>query len=508
MDLSAASALAVLSKLQLLGFCVGLQIPDDAADPSEVFDTILAAFLGEVYPGERDARPLPAALGDGRRVDLLRLFTAVRAAGGYAVVSSPSAGVWAAAAGSAALAAPVKLIYAKYLGALERWIQRLPEAQPPPSDEMRQELLLCVRGANGVEMEEPSMDCNGQHGALKRKREDIAGMLDWVRGLAESVSEEGAIAAGLADGYFPVALAAREAVSRKRARRASVTNGALSQETGCRCCRSTTCARIGVQCSKIVQQPGSDTNNLTRVVDVNGSSTVIEQASSVNGQLKHSKSQQRNKLLVGSNYQAVVPQWTGFPPENYGDPETLKWLGTNIWPPENENKITRTYHDPIGKGREYVCSCNVPRSVECVRFHIAERRLQLRRELGPAFYQWGFDHMGEEVALSWTDEEEASFKAVMQTYAPSPARNLWNHLQSSFRWKPRKELVSYYFNCFLLRRRCYQNRTAPKKIDSDDEEETEFRFLGNRMGQSATKYDSTKRTVCIQSTHCMDLDDE
>ncbi|VAH39659.1 unnamed protein product [Triticum turgidum subsp. durum] len=508
MDLSAASALAVLSKLQLLGFCVGLQIPDDAADPSEVFDTIVAAFLREVYPGERDARPLPAALGDGRRVDLLRLFTAVRAAGGYAVSSSPSvgAGVWAAAAGSAALAAPVKLIYAKYLGAVERWIQRLPEAQPPPSDEMRQE-MLCVRGANGVEME----NCNGrdqQHGALKRKREDIAGMLDWVRGLAESVSEEGAIAAGLADGYFPVALAAREAVSRKRARRASVTNGALLQEIGCRCCRSTTCARIDVQCSKIVQQPGSDTNNLTRVVDVNGSSMVIEQASSVNGQLKHSKSQQRNKLLVGPNYQAVVPQWTGVPPENYGDPETLKWLGTKIWPPENEKKITPTYHDRIGKGREYVCSCNIPRSVECVRFHIAERRLQLRRELGSAFYQWGFDRMGEEVALSWTDEEEASFKAVMQTYAPSPGRDLWNHLQSSFRWKPMKELVSYYFNCFLLRRRCYQNRTAPKKIDSDDEEETEFRFLGNRMGQSATKYESTKRTVCVQSTHCMDLDDE
>ena len=282
----------------------------------------------------------------------------------------------------------------------------------------------------------------------------------------------------------------------------------MAQEIGCRCCRSTTCARIGVQCSKIVQQPGSDTNNLTRVVDVNGSSMVIEQASSVNGQLKHSKSQQRNKLLVGSNYQAVVPQWTGVPPENYGDPETLKWLGTKIWPPENEKKITRTYHDPIGKGREYVCSCNIPRSVECVRFHIAERRLQLRRELGSAFYQWGFDRMGEEVALSWTDEEEASFKAVMQTYAPSPGRDLWNHLQSSLRWKPRKELVSYYFNCFLLRRRCYQNRTAPKKIDSDDEEETEFRFLGNRMGQSATKYDSTKRTVCIQSTHCMNLDDE
>ncbi|KAE8782694.1 AT-rich interactive domain-containing protein 2-like [Hordeum vulgare] len=508
MDLSAASALAVLSKLQLLGFCAGLQIPDDAADPSEVFDAILAAFLREVYPGERDARPLPASLGDGRCVDLLRLFTAVRAAGGYAVASSPSAGVWAAAAGSAALAAPVKLLYAKYLGALERWIQRLPEAQPPPAEEMRQE-LLCVFGANGVEMEEPSMDCNGR--GRKRKMEDMAGMLDWVRGLAETVSEEGAIAAGLADGYFPVALAAREAVARKRVRRASVTSGAFLQEIGCRCCRSITCARIGVQCSKklqlVVQQPGSDTNKLTAVVEsMNGSSMVIESESNLNGQSKHSANRQRNKLLVGSNYQAVVPQWTGVLPENYSDPETLKWLGTKIWPPENQHKIAPVYCDPIGRGREDVCSCNIPRSVECVRFHIAERRLQLRRELGSAFYGWGFDSMGEEVALSWTDEEEASFKAVMQVNAPSSGRNLLNHLHSSLRWKRRKELVSYYFNCFLLRRRCYQNRITPKKIDSDDEEETEFRFLGNRMGQSATKYDSTKRTVCIQSSHCMDLD--
>jgi hypothetical protein len=47
-------------------------------------------------------------------------------------------------------------------------------------------------------------------------------MLDWVRGLPESVSEEGAAAAGLADEYFSVALVVQEAVARKRARRASI----------------------------------------------------------------------------------------------------------------------------------------------------------------------------------------------------------------------------------------------------------------------------------------------
>lgn len=43
-----------------------------------------------------------------------------------------------------------------------------------------------------------------------------------MRGLAESVSEEGAAATGLADEYFPVALVV-PVVARKKAGRASIT---------------------------------------------------------------------------------------------------------------------------------------------------------------------------------------------------------------------------------------------------------------------------------------------
>ncbi|KQJ81424.1 hypothetical protein BRADI_5g00630v3 [Brachypodium distachyon] len=442
---SDADPLAILSKLQFLGFCADLNIPDaESADPSEVFDAVLAAFLREVYPGEREARPIPATLGDGRRVDLLRLFAAVRAGGGYASAAS-STGAWAAATKSAGLdaapAAPVKLLYAKYLGALDRWIQRLLEAQPP-SGRTNQELSF---DANGRE------DCNGRdqrHVVQKRKREDMVGMLGWVRGLAENVQEDGTVAAGFTYGYFSMVLAVREAVSRKRARRPSITNGTLLQEMGCKCCMSTNGARIDAQCSKkLIRHHGLDTNELTTVVEnINGTSMVMEQERNPNGQ-------KRNKVPVGSNYQAQVPQWTGVLPENYDDPETLKWLGTEVWPIEGENRKAPSFCDPIGR-----------------------------------------------------DEEEAKFRDVMQINASSSGRNLWNRLLSSFRLKRNKELVSYYFNCFLLRRRCYQNRITPKKIDSDDEEETEFRLLGNRLGQSATKYHSTKHTVCIQSTHCMDLD--
>jgi len=119
-------------------------------------------------------------------------------------------------------------------------------------------------------------------------------------------------------------------------------------------------------------------------------------------------------------------------PVNYDDPETLKWLGTKIWPPENESCKTLFCGDPIGKGREVVCGCNYPGSVECVRFHVAERRLKLKCELGVAFYAWGFNRMGEEIALSWTDEEEASFKAAAQHSTASSGRNFWNRLHLFF----------------------------------------------------------------------------
>uniref|UniRef100_A0A0D9W284 ARID domain-containing protein n=1 Tax=Leersia perrieri TaxID=77586 RepID=A0A0D9W284_9ORYZ len=532
----------ILSKLQSLGFCADLRIGDLAAadsDPSEVFDAVLAAFLREVYPGGREVRPLPAKLGDGSRVDLLRLFSAIRAAGGYAATSS-SPGVWASAAESvcrdATLAAPVKLIYYKYLGALDRWIQRLVEAHGPFLDvngNGRKEPEESIDSDSiGRENEDPLLECNGrglQHTMLmKRKRENMVGMLGWVREIAENACEAGTVAAGLANGYYSLALAARKAVLGKRARRASMTNGSLPQEIfpmDCNCCMSSTTAGIDTQpkCSiknqLVFPQPGPDINELTTAVEnINGPLIGKEQQNNVIGQAKyvnwkhhnsdcwHFTSQQRNKIPVGSEFQAQVPQWTGEPPVNYDNAETRKWLGTKVWPPENDNRKLSYFYNPIGKGRELSCGCNFPGSVECVRFHVAERRLQLRRELDSAFYMWGFDCMGEEIALSWTDKEEANFRACVQLNAPSSGRNFWKRLHILFQLKSRKELVSYYFNCFLLRRRCYQNRMTPNNIDSDDEDETEFEFLGNRLGHNATKYDSSRYTFCIESTHCMDLD--
>jgi hypothetical protein len=234
---SAASVLAILSKLQSLGFCADLRVPDAvaASDPSEAFDAVLATFLREAYTGGREARPIPVALGNGRCVDLLRLFLAVRAAGGYAGVPNTPGG-WAAAAESAgidsALAAPVKLVYAKYLGALDRWIQRLVEAHGPFLDgdmRKRQELFI---GTDGVEGEEGLLGYNGReqrHVMLKRKRGDVVGMLGWVREMAENAGNDVAVSAGSSAECFSMALAVRKMVTTKKARRASMLDASLFQ---------------------------------------------------------------------------------------------------------------------------------------------------------------------------------------------------------------------------------------------------------------------------------------
>ncbi|GJN12079.1 hypothetical protein PR202_ga30324 [Eleusine coracana subsp. coracana] len=248
----------------------------------------------------------------------------------------------------------------------------------------------------------------------------------------------------------------------------------------CKCCLSSTCPGLDGKtkwAEKLqlnVHYPDSDINELAT-----GSLLLIQEENGLTAQRKYG-----NEIPIGPEYQADVPQWTGELPANYDDPETVKWLGTKVWPQANVNRKALFFSDWIGK----------------------ERRLQLKREVGSAFFAWGFDRMGEEIALSWTDEEEAKFKAVAQLNAPSLGLNFWNRLHLSFQRKGMKELVSYYFNCFLLRRRCYQNRITPENIDSDDDDEMEFRFLGNRLGHCGAKYYNTKHTVCFQNTHCMDLD--
>ncbi|KAK7394744.1 hypothetical protein VNO78_15281 [Psophocarpus tetragonolobus] len=190
----------------------------------------------------------------------------------------------------------------------------------------------------------------------------------------------------------------------------------------------------------------------------------------------------RVHIPLGPNHQAKVPQWTGMTYDS-----DSKWLGSQIWPPlkaVNSNRLLE--REPIGKGRQDSCGCQVQGSVECVRYHISQKRSKVKLELGEAFYQWNLHKVGEEVRVSWTEQEERKFEDVVKSNPASLDKCFWDHLFKTFPKKSREDLVSYYFNVFLLQRRAYQNRHTPDNIDSDDDE-SEFTPLRKVFGHQTQK---------------------
>lgn len=140
--------------------------------------------------------------------------------------------------------------------------------------------------------------------------------------------------------------------------------------------------------------------------------------------------------------------------------------------------------ESLGSGRENMSCCLLASSVECVKFHIAEKRMKLKLQLGYSlFYDWRFNCMGEEVAIWWTPEEETRFKKILRS---SQGECLWDGLFRYFPKKTREDLVSYYFNVFLLRRRRYQNCVTPKEIDSDDDD-LDFGSFGDCLGSEGAR---------------------
>lgn len=207
----------------------------------------------------------------------------------------------------------------------------------------------------------------------------------------------------------------------------------------------------------------------------------------------------RRHVAVGPLFQAEVPEWTGVVSES-----ASKWLGTRLWPLECENHNAPVAMDPIGKGGISLCGCQLPGSVGCVRFHIAEKRMKLKLELGPLFYHWRFDHMGEEVSLRWTTEEEKRFKDMVRFNPQSAGKCFWDNKRKYFPRKTREELISYYFNAYLVQRRSYQNRVTPKYIDSDDDE-TKFGSLSDAYGHEALTIPGANMLICSENKQCTDF---
>ncbi|CAN4086277.1 unnamed protein product [Withania somnifera] len=185
---------------------------------------------------------------------------------------------------------------------------------------------------------------------------------------------------------------------------------------------------------------------------------------------------------IGPDFQAELPQWGAYSYKDKlctdGIHETLrpssqadesKLAGRTIIPmPELE--LLADHVENIGEGR-VECSCKDIGSIRCVRLHNIEAREKLKLALGEeTFAGLGFSDMGEVVAEKWSEEEEELFHEVVLSNPASLGKNFWNHLVIEFPSRSREELVSYYFNVFILRKRAEQNKYDPLNIDSDNDE--------------------------------------
>ncbi|CAK8560803.1 unnamed protein product [Lathyrus sativus] len=486
-------------------------------------------------------------LNDGQKVDLYKLFTAVKGKGGYEVVCDRE--LWDSVGEECGLGvdvgSSVKRVYTEYKSVLEGCLEKLVSGKvsyervlleslaevkallyqtenPVAGEEVKggvesdmtdvgklsegnddankvvEEVETEVDASNAVKSGESGLlngeGRDGGHGksyGLKRKREPLPEMMSWITCVANNPCDPEI-------GYMPEkprwnsydsqeawkqVLLFREAAFHKKQGSIEKLNWQNQKMHPCLYDDAATTAynlreRLKHDKKLLVEKPKS----------ASPSSSNSSSDERVAKHLRDSVSTPSSFevwadacICVGESYQAQLPEWTGMASES--DP---KWFGTQVWPPlEAVNSRFLIERDPIGKGRQESCGCAVSGSIECVRFHVSERKAKVKLELGAAYDQWQFDKIGEDVRKLWNIEDEKKFTEVIQSNPPSSARHFWDHIFRAFPNKSSASLVSYYFNVYLLQRRAYHSRHTADDIDSDDEES--FCKLKSVFGQQKSR---------------------
>lgn len=231
----------------------------------------------------------------------------------------------------------------------------------------------------------------------------------------------------------------------------------------------------------------------------------------------------RKPVPIGPNHQAVIPVWKGrvnkaselgkynsndSPYSHLGSFHAVndneeRLMGTSVLS-LNDSSFYSSMGNKGGEGRTE-CNCLDQGSIRCVRQHVREAREDMRKTLGEQnFVNLGFCDMGEDVALRWTEEEEFLFHELVYSNPASLGRNFWKHLSATFHSRTNKEIVSYYFNVFMLRRRAAQNRARFLDIDSDDDECPTRNAKG--FGIENSEDDSAVESLGDQDVHVEDQD--
>ncbi|KAJ0106002.1 hypothetical protein Patl1_18845 [Pistacia atlantica] len=189
----------------------------------------------------------------------------------------------------------------------------------------------------------------------------------------------------------------------------------------------------------------------------------------------------RKSVPIGQNHQADIPAWGS----QYAEVEDERVrMGTCIIPMTDSSPPD--FYGRAGIGRSD-CHCEDLGSIRCVKQHIIEARQELEIYLGKEkLVELGFHDMGEVVANNWSNGEEQMFHKIVYSNPASLGRNFWSILSAVFPSRRKSEIVSYYFNVFMLQKRAEQNRCYPLNISSDNDEwQGSDDYGGNETGMSA-----------------------
>ncbi|XP_024996847.1 AT-rich interactive domain-containing protein 1-like isoform X2 [Cynara cardunculus var. scolymus] len=492
-------------------------------------------------------------LGDGKPIDLLRLYLSVREKGGYESVSRN--GYWDLVAEDIGCdsnaSASLKVVYVKYLDLLDEWFAKNVEDNNSGNGsscfndlmldssrstklfldvEMKdykefvgtcvergldvKDLQSCVGFVGGKDCSEGAKksDSSGRDSVViesvvgtneeenessrKRKRERYLPLLDWVKRVSKdpcdpaigSMPERSKWKVYGGEHVWKQVLSAREAmllksnvdskkiiIWQKNLRMVPAMYDDQREKSTSRCSQRLISARetqSTVPSRKPQPQDCSESSS-------NSPSDREDEDYFWGCNFK------RKRTPLGRCFQAKVPEWT----EQTYEPDT-KWLGTPVWPLEKtETRSSLIELERVGKGRQDSCGCQFSGSLECIRFHVSEKRNRAKLELGSAFAKWKFDDMGENVALKWAPSEEKKFEDIIKSTPASSGTSFWDELSSHFKNKTMAVMVSYYFNVYLLRRRAHQNRSDPNNIDSDDDEL-------EKVGNEASNNNATGSILC------------
>ncbi|KAI3693389.1 hypothetical protein L6452_33224 [Arctium lappa] len=506
-DGSAFDCFRTIDSLLKNGFSLKCEEIDDKF--TKLFNRIVSRVLKDICESSCCFRPLPPMLGDGKPIDLLRLYLSVREKGGYEIVSKN--GYWDLVAEDIGfhsnVSASLKVVYVKYLELLDEWFAKNVENKDNSENgsscfnDLMIDSSRSTKLFSDVEMKDykefsegvKKSDSSGRESVViesvlggneeenessrKRKRERYLPLLDWVKRVSKdpcdpaigSMPERSKWKGYGSDHVWKQVLSAREAmllkgnvdskkvtIWQKHLRMVPSMYDDQREKSTSRCSQRLISARETqsiVSSRKPQPQDCSESSS-------NSPSDREDEDYFWGCNFK------RKRTPLGRCFQAKVPEWTdqAYEPDN-------KWLGTPVWPLEKtETRSSLIELERIGKGRQDSCGCQFSGSLECVRFHVSEKRNRAKLELGSAFARWKFDDMGENVALKWARFEEKKFEDIIKSTPASSGTSFWDELSNHFKNKTMAVMVSYYFNVYLLRRRAHQNRSDPNNIDSDDDE--------------------------------------